>query len=103
LTERHRSAGPRFGRRVRAVIDGNVRRRPGLEQPQRRLTRNQLGVVRLLVAGLNPMEIAQRRGRSLSATYELLIRICERWNLAHWTEIAPAARRNGTVDPSDTD
>ena len=72
-----------------------------MAQPIRPLTRAQLGVVRLLVADLNPMEIAQRRGRSLSATYELLARICDRWTLSHWTEIAPTARANGTVDPPD--
>ncbi len=70
-----------------------------MAQPPRSLTRNQLGVVRLLAAGLNPMEVAQRRSRSLSATYELIARICERWNLTEWTEIAPTARRNGIFDP----
>jgi DNA-binding NarL/FixJ family response regulator len=72
-----------------------------LAHPPRLLTRSQLGVVRLLVAGLNPMEVAQRRGRSLSATYELLERICDRWHLTEWTEIAPTARRNGIFDPPD--
>jgi DNA-binding NarL/FixJ family response regulator len=74
-----------------------------LAPPPRSLTRCQLGVVRLLAAGLNPMEVAQRRGRSLSATYELIARICQRWNLTDWTEIAPTARRTGTVKPPDDD
>lgn len=73
-----------------------------MERP-RRLTRSQLSVVRLLAEGLTPEQVAQRRSRSLSATYELIGRICDRWQLTHWTEIAPAARRNGSDIPAGDD
>jgi DNA-binding NarL/FixJ family response regulator len=66
-----------------------------MERP-RRLTRSQLSVVRLLAEGLTPEQVAQRRSRSLSATYELIGRICDRWQLTHWSEIAPKARGEST-------
>jgi hypothetical protein len=61
-----------------------------MERP-RRLTRSQMSVVELLLAGHTPAEVAARRSRSLSATYELFARICDRWQLTHWSEIAPKA------------
>ena len=63
----------------------------------RRLTRAQLGIVRMLVEGYGPEVIARRRERSLSATYEMLGRICDRWELDHWSKIAPYARKEGLV------
>ncbi len=70
-----------------------------MDRPPQALTRSQMAVVRLLVAGLNPTQAAKRRSRSVSATYEIMARICDRWNLDEWTEIAPEAIRNETVDP----
>lgn len=70
-----------------------------MEQP-RRLTKRQQRVVELLMAGCTPAEAAARRGHSLSATYEIVARICDRWQVSHWTEIVAKARAGRAVEPS---
>ncbi len=62
-----------------------------------RLTRRQLTIVQDLVQGYDIPTIASRRGRSVSATYELVDRILERLDLTDWDEIAPFAVRHGLV------
>jgi len=68
-------------------------------QPVPRLTRRQLTVVQDLVQGYDIPTIAHRRGRSLSATYELVDRILDRLSLTAWDEIGPFAVNNGLVSP----
>ena len=78
------------------------------EQPHRletaaqsapRLTRRQLTIVQDLVQGYDIPIIAHRRGRSVSATYELVDRILERLGLNDREEIAPFAVNQGLVSP----
>ncbi|MCA9860003.1 MAG: hypothetical protein KC438_09785, partial [Thermomicrobiales bacterium] len=64
-----------------------------------RLTRRQLTIVQDLVQGYDIPTIAHRRGRSVSATYELVDRILERTGLQHWEEIAPFALEYELVAP----
>lgn len=64
-----------------------------------KLTRTQLQLVRDLVNGYDIPRIAHRRGRSLSATYELADRIADRLGLDHRDEIARYVVRIGLVDP----
>lgn len=64
-----------------------------------RLTRTQLAVVRDLAQGYDIPRIAQRRGRSSSATYELVDRILAKLELSSPDEIAPYAVKHGLVDP----
>lgn len=63
----------------------------------RRLTTRQMAVVRDLAAGFDVQGVARRQGRSISATYELVNRICERWDLKRWEEIAGVARTHGLL------
>lgn len=62
-----------------------------------RLTRTQLSVVEDLVQGYDIPRIAQRRGRSLSATYELADRILEKMGLSDRDDIASHAIKLGLV------
>ncbi len=64
-----------------------------------RLTRRQLTIVQDLVQGYDIPTIAQRRGRSVSATYELVDRILDRLSLPDREEIAPYAVKTGLVSP----
>jgi hypothetical protein len=62
-----------------------------------RLTRTQLSIVQDLVQGYDIPRIAERRGRSLSATYELVDRILVKLELTERDEIAPFAVKSGLV------
>jgi DNA-binding NarL/FixJ family response regulator len=57
-------------------------------------------IVQDLARGLDPAGIAKRRGRSVSATYEILERICERLGVQTWEEIVPAAVERSLVGRS---
>jgi non-specific serine/threonine protein kinase len=70
---------------------------PGAAQPAPRLTRRQMTIVQDLVQGYDIPTIANRRGRSVSATYELVDRILERLSLSDWDEIAVFAVQQGLV------
>ena len=70
---------------------------PATQQP--RLTRTQLSIVQDLVQGYDIPRIAQRRGRSLSATYELVDRILDKLDLTDRGDIAPSAIKLGLVAP----
>lgn len=63
-----------------------------------KLTRIQLSIVQDLVQGWDVVSIARRRGRSPSATYELVERIVTRLGLTDKEEIAPYAIEAGLVD-----
>jgi DNA-binding NarL/FixJ family response regulator len=63
------------------------------------LTRTQLAIVQDLVQGFDIPRIAQRRGRSLSATYELVDRILLKLELTERDQIAPYAVKVGLVGP----
>ncbi len=71
--------------------------RPGIAGAPPRLTRTQLSIVQDLVQGYDIPRIAQRRGRSLSATYELADRILEKMGLSDRDDIAPYAIKLGLV------
>jgi predicted ATPase len=60
-----------------------------------KLTRNQLEVVHLLIQGKDVEQIAAARGQYPQNIYQILNRICERWELDDWPEIAPFALQNG--------
>jgi hypothetical protein len=64
-----------------------------------KLTRTQIQLVRDLVDGYDIPRIARRRGRSLSATYELADRIADRLGLNHRDEIAEYVVQIGLVSP----
>jgi len=70
---------------------------PGAGAAVPRLTRTQLSIVQDLVQGYDIPRIAQRRGRSLSATYELVDRILEKMGLSDRDAIAPYAIKLGLV------
>lgn len=63
------------------------------------LTNRQLSVVHDLAQGWDISTVAAHRGRSLSSTYEIAGRICDRLDLADWSEIGPYARGHGLVEP----
>ena len=65
--------------------------------PPPRLTRIQLSIVQDLVQGYDIPRIAQRRGRSMSATYELVDRILLKLGLSDRDEIAAYAVKRGLV------
>jgi hypothetical protein len=66
-------------------------------RPPAKLTNRQLSVVRLLVDGLDPEQIAAKRGVYQTGVYQMLRRICERWHLDKWDQIAPLAVEHGVV------
>lgn len=68
-----------------------------------RLTRRQLAMVQDLAHGYDIAMVAERRGRGLSATYELADRICDRLGLSEWQEIGPYAVDRGLVDSRSAD
>lgn len=68
---------------------------------QIRLTARQMAVLHDLLRGLDPLEVARRRGRSESATYEILGRMCERLGVGTWEEIVPKAIDLGIVERPD--
>lgn len=67
--------------------------------PRPKLTRIQLQLVRDLVDGYDIPRIAQRRGRSLSATYELVDRIMLKLDLIDRDQIVAYALREGLANP----
>ena len=70
---------------------------PGAAQPALRLTRRQMTIVQDLAQGYDIPTIANRRGRSVSATYELVDRILKRLALNDRDDIAPFAVKQGLV------
>lgn len=72
----------------------------GTPTPLPRLTRTQQSVVQDLAQGYDVPRIAQRRGRSTSATYELVDRILERLGLTDRDELAAYAVKTGLVNTS---
>ncbi len=83
-----------------ALTDADlVLRDPTAAQAAPRLTRRQLTIVQDLAQGYDIPTIAHRRGRSVSATYELVDRILERLALNDRDEIAPFAVNHGLVSP----
>lgn len=63
-----------------------------------RLTRRQMALVQDFAKGHDITTVAERRGRGLSATYELADRICTRLGLSGWQEIGPWAVEHGVWD-----
>ncbi len=63
------------------------------------LTRIQRPIVQDMVQGYDIPRIAQRRHRSVSATYEIANRILKKYGLTTHEEIAPFAVKHGLVDP----
>lgn len=72
---------------------------PAAAQPAPRLTRRQMTIVQDLTHGYDIPTIANRRGRSVSATYEMVDRILERLALTDRDDIAPFAVQTGLVSP----
>lgn len=64
----------------------------------RLLTRRQLALVQEFAQGHDIATVAERRGRGLSATYELADRVCGRLGLSEWQEIGPWAAERGLCD-----
>ncbi|MGD9711163.1 MAG: hypothetical protein AB7V46_03745, partial [Thermomicrobiales bacterium] len=62
------------------------------------LTKRQKSVLHDLAKGYDPPIIAVRRGRSESATYEIVNRMAERLGVDTWEEIVPAAIEKGLLD-----
>src|SRR5215213_10147876 len=79
--------------------DGSVR--PPAATP--RLTKRQQAMVHELAQGFDIATVAERRKRSLSATYELADRICARLGLSEWQQIGPWAIANGMLDSPAVD
>jgi non-specific serine/threonine protein kinase len=73
--------------------------RGGATQNAPRLTRRQMTIVQDLAQGYDIPTIAHRRGRSVSATYELVDRILERFGLNDREDIVPFAVKHGLVSP----
>jgi hypothetical protein len=71
----------------------------GSAEPLPRLTAIQKQAVQGLVDGFDPQTLAARLDRSEGAMYQLLGRICQRWNLSTWEDIAPLAISGGYVMP----
>jgi len=69
----------------------------GSAAPPAKLTRTQLSIVQDMVQGYDIPRIAQRRGRSLSATYELVDRILVKLDVTARDDIAPVAIKLGLV------
>jgi hypothetical protein len=69
-------------------------------EPLPKLTAIQKQAVQGLVDGLDPQSLAKKRNRSEAANYQLLTRICERWNLSTWEELAPLAISRGYLTPT---
>jgi non-specific serine/threonine protein kinase len=63
------------------------------------LTERQLAVVRDLASGLDVAGVSRRRGRSLSTTYDMVHRICDRLGVDTWEEIVPFALDHGLIQP----
>jgi len=70
---------------------------PGQAPTPARLTNRQLAVVRDLASGLDIPGVARRRGRTQSATYELVGRICERLGVDTWEDIVPYAEKHSLI------
>jgi DNA-binding NarL/FixJ family response regulator len=71
--------------------------------PTPRLTNRQHAMVLELAQGFDIATVAERRKRSLSATYELADRICTRLGLSEWQQIGPWAHAHGLADSPDVD
>ena len=72
----------------------------GSSEPLPKLTAIQKRAVQGLVDGFDPQSLAQKQGRSEGTVYQLLARICERWSLGTWEEIAPLAIARGYATPT---
>lgn len=81
----------------RALADAAHATPPGSVAPPPKLTRIQTSIVQDLVQGYDVTRIAQRRGRSLSATYEAIDRILVKLGLTEREEIARYAVETGLV------
>jgi non-specific serine/threonine protein kinase len=81
----------------RALADAAHATPPGSVAPPPKLTRIQTSIVQDLVQGYDVTRIAQRRGRSLSATYEAVDRILVKLGLTEREAIAPYAVKTGLV------
>jgi DNA-binding NarL/FixJ family response regulator len=80
-----------------ALADAAHATPPGSVAPPPKLTRIQTSIVQDLVQGYDVSRIAQRRGRSLSATYEAIDRILVKLGLTEREAIAPYAVKIGLV------
>ena len=69
--------------------------------PTPRLTNRQQAMVLDLAQGFDIATVAERRKRSLSATYELADRICTRLGLSEWQQIGPYAVDHGLSNHTD--
>lgn len=69
----------------------------------RLLTRRQLALVQEFAQGHDIASAAERRGRGLSATYELADRVCGRLGLSDWQEIGSWAVEHGVWDGDGND
>jgi hypothetical protein len=67
-----------------------------------RLTNRQHAMVLELAQGFDIATVAERRKRSLSATYELADRICTRLGLSEWQQIGPWAIEHRLIDSNGT-
>jgi tetratricopeptide (TPR) repeat protein len=72
----------------------------GSSEPLPKLTAIQKRAVQGLVDGFDPQTLAGKLDRSEGAMYQLLGRICERWNLSTWEELAPLAVSRGYLTPT---
>jgi non-specific serine/threonine protein kinase len=72
----------------------------GMTEPLPRLTAIQKQAVQGLVDGFDPQTLAGNLNRSEGAMYQLLGRICQRWALSTWEEIAPLAISRGYATPA---
>src|SRR5690606_10684515 len=63
-----------------------------------RLTKHQEAIVHDLAKGLDIPAISRKRGRTQSATYEMVGRIVERFGVETWEQIVPAAIEHGFLD-----
>ena len=69
-------------------------------EPLPKLLDGQKRMVQLLVDGNPPKRIAELLEREPSSVYQMLKRICRRWNITTWEEIAPLAIARGYTTPT---
>lgn len=71
-----------------------------LPVPLPKLMDAQKRMVQQLVDGNPPKRIAELTGRTLASVYQMLKRICKRWGITTWEEIAPLAIARGYATPA---
>ena len=69
-------------------------------EPLPKLTDSQKRMVQQLVNGNPPKRIAELTGRTLASIYQMLQRICKKWGINTWEEIAPLAISRSYATPT---